>query len=905
MPKNYEAEKNNPCLKEQELSYKCLSKNNFDHGKCELYYANYNNCKEFWNSKNGSLKYCVLCPNRSAITDTQTDDGFERITYHRFPTNPQRQDQWLKQCELSRESFPTLTYKFVCSNHFAPECFERDMRAELLYGIKRMALKRDALPTILTTRQHLKRQLNTQSSEEEDRQKRKEEVDKLLNGQIPVTEEIVNPFRKRNIEDTPCLPEERERMSHSELLQRIEDLEQETMNQRKHIAQLQRTIDRKTEKINFAKAEMVNTAIALQELKDHENRHVNERITEILSGRFGEGQLATIMAGMPDRTEESLLQVLWTENELVEALRLRCISKEAYEFVRKQLRYPLPDASQIERWIHSVYLETGHNATTMRILQLRACELKDVELICTLNLLHINTPVRYHYDRKRDQIVGPRAQLHCLTVQGIFASWQQIVYVDFDLLMGRELVEKIVTDLHHTGYRVVSITTGCDREAANMWCELNVSNEQPCVRHPVTGHSIYVYACPDQTLVAIHRALIEDGFLMQENNLPITSATLMPLLNTQQSFTAEPGSSTIYERYLSRKVLQNIAQDSALSREFISPTTTNALKSLAIDEDDDGGVLSTLTTLFDLFVDWYDLCTASDRSTEHSEIGQPPITNLPYGVCEDEQNIVLDGMVDVMETIRCLNSDNDFLPQAVLMSINSMRKLLADLRVSYPEHVKGIPMQRMSRIPMNETVRKLQQILTQHNSQSHGQNPSVNDVLFHLCSSVVSAVEDPHVTNTLLQLGGFMGETSHKNLRRQDDPPDPDVRNVTDNNACEFLTHLAVSRLGHKYDYLGKRSITIEHTNAQYAIKPSVGDDLSSVTPSVLWTEQAKRLESYLRGTIQEKKPGLVKGLIDYIDDRHPQMGRDLVELYVRKRIAIKLQTLNSKLDAAKQQTSS
>ncbi|XP_055372957.1 coiled-coil-helix-coiled-coil-helix domain-containing protein 7 [Condylostylus longicornis] len=49
MPKNYEAEKNNPCLKEQELSFKCLSKNNFNREACEVYFANYNNCKEFWN----------------------------------------------------------------------------------------------------------------------------------------------------------------------------------------------------------------------------------------------------------------------------------------------------------------------------------------------------------------------------------------------------------------------------------------------------------------------------------------------------------------------------------------------------------------------------------------------------------------------------------------------------------------------------------------------------------------------------------------------------------------------------------------------------------------------------------------------------------------------------------------
>ncbi|XP_055531332.1 coiled-coil-helix-coiled-coil-helix domain-containing protein 7 [Wyeomyia smithii] len=48
MPKNPDAEKNNPCLAEQDLVHKCLNKNNYDHSQCELYFTNYTNCKDFW-----------------------------------------------------------------------------------------------------------------------------------------------------------------------------------------------------------------------------------------------------------------------------------------------------------------------------------------------------------------------------------------------------------------------------------------------------------------------------------------------------------------------------------------------------------------------------------------------------------------------------------------------------------------------------------------------------------------------------------------------------------------------------------------------------------------------------------------------------------------------------------------
>uniref|UniRef100_A0A1Q3FD81 Coiled-coil-helix-coiled-coil-helix domain-containing protein 7 n=1 Tax=Culex tarsalis TaxID=7177 RepID=A0A1Q3FD81_CULTA len=48
MPANPDAEKNNPCLREQDLVHKCLNKNNYDNSECELYFSNYKNCKDFW-----------------------------------------------------------------------------------------------------------------------------------------------------------------------------------------------------------------------------------------------------------------------------------------------------------------------------------------------------------------------------------------------------------------------------------------------------------------------------------------------------------------------------------------------------------------------------------------------------------------------------------------------------------------------------------------------------------------------------------------------------------------------------------------------------------------------------------------------------------------------------------------
>lgn len=48
MKKNPDIEKNNPCLREQEKSFKCFSDNEYNKEACKMEIDNYNLCKSFW-----------------------------------------------------------------------------------------------------------------------------------------------------------------------------------------------------------------------------------------------------------------------------------------------------------------------------------------------------------------------------------------------------------------------------------------------------------------------------------------------------------------------------------------------------------------------------------------------------------------------------------------------------------------------------------------------------------------------------------------------------------------------------------------------------------------------------------------------------------------------------------------
>ncbi|XP_050091941.1 uncharacterized protein LOC126575341 [Anopheles aquasalis] len=831
------------------------------------------------------MKPCAVCKNQSNITDTLTDDPMKRISYHRIPANPERASLWIEACGISIRDGPTR--KFICSEHFTEDCFEQDMSALLMDGVRRKVLKKLAIPSI---RVPVKRK-ETEDQSELAIKKRKEEVDKLLRGEVPVVQPVINPLRKYPTK------EERQAQTISDLQRKIDELQQANGLQQKKIVALEQAYteerekarkaellnNQKAQRISLAKAEMVNLAISLQELKDTGNKHVNDRVKQILGEYFSEGQLACILAGADTQTGTNL--VGWTDDELAKSLELRCINVEAFHYMIDQFHYPLPETLQIENWIHGVYLEKGMNAAAIRMLESYTLLLPNPnDLICALNLVRVDAPVRYSYDRIRDQIVGPNAQLHCVCVQGIFAEWKQIVHLDFDLVYGAALLKRLVELLHQANYRVVAITTPCDRESADIWSELDVSVDRHYILHPVTGDRIYLFPCAESSLTSIHRILLEDGFVLQEAGITVGKESLLQLVESQ-----DPRITTLLDfdrRHLEREILNEPFHADA-SRQLISHRTAQAFKILAENEDD---TIGTMATLLDLFSDWYELCTTTTTSTVDSERA---ITRVPYGACEDEQNIVLDGMLDTMESIRCVNPDCSYLPEGIIISIASARKLLNELRPQLDSaNATGIPMQRLCSTPMHKTLASLQDSIS---VTSETCILSSQGALMQLCRAVSNAKQDTHVSNTLLQAAKLSSDIQI--TLPQEEPPDPDVRGATEPQACQFLTNLIANRMHHQYEYLGEVLYAIELQNDRYVVVPAAGN-AAKVEPSPLWMEQARQLETYVVDAIYHRKEGLVEGLVEAICQQHPTMERNLIAMYVSKRIAIKLQCLNAELDA-------
>lgn len=105
----------------------------------------------------------VYCAAFDCNNDSRYTTG---ISYHCFPRDEALRSQWL--AKISRADLVVSKNSRLCSEHFTPDCYERDLKAEIL-GLKpRSTLKPGAIPTVFSHRRPSKRpRLSSEKRSEE------------------------------------------------------------------------------------------------------------------------------------------------------------------------------------------------------------------------------------------------------------------------------------------------------------------------------------------------------------------------------------------------------------------------------------------------------------------------------------------------------------------------------------------------------------------------------------------------------------------------------------------------------------------------------------------------------------------------------------------------------------------
>lgn len=79
MKKNPDAEKNNPCLREQERSFQCFNDNDYNKEACQREIDNYNICKSFWVTQilSGICSVLIKCHLQNSVKSDRRRKGIK------------------------------------------------------------------------------------------------------------------------------------------------------------------------------------------------------------------------------------------------------------------------------------------------------------------------------------------------------------------------------------------------------------------------------------------------------------------------------------------------------------------------------------------------------------------------------------------------------------------------------------------------------------------------------------------------------------------------------------------------------------------------------------------------------------------------------------------------------------
>ncbi|XP_040280744.1 THAP domain-containing protein 2-like [Bufo bufo] len=84
-------------------------------------------------------------PTTCAAFGCSNNSRVNQVTFHRFPSNPERRKQWLNL--VNRENFTPSLHTFLCSKHFEESCFDRTGQT--------VRLRTNAVPTIFIYPEHM------------------------------------------------------------------------------------------------------------------------------------------------------------------------------------------------------------------------------------------------------------------------------------------------------------------------------------------------------------------------------------------------------------------------------------------------------------------------------------------------------------------------------------------------------------------------------------------------------------------------------------------------------------------------------------------------------------------------------------------------------------------------------
>lgn len=472
------------------------------------------------------------CKNFSEKTDST-------VSYHSFPKDIKLCKSWKFAC-VRKDKFNTKTVR-VCSAHFAPEDFVRDLQAELTGQERRRYLKPGIIP-------HLNLPHRTQevSLARGDRLV-KRNIKRKIVGEISdyskrVKKDDSTEYQKDKtylLDSTTSGHFDHSPPTVSLNTVEFENLQQEVSFLKSKVNALQEELKKKETEEKEIKTKYAQLKQELLSLKIKHKRCPKEAKTQVHK------VLETVFT--PQQIERLLKQrrTRWKDSDISAAITLRSVSRKAYVYLRKKVGIPLPGLSTLRKWTRNLRCLPGLQKEILSVLQEKSKTMSSLEKLTVLSFDEMNIDSRRCYDEREDQVLGPFRTVQVAMARGLAGKWKQPVYYNYNQSMTKNVLFEIINALEECGFQVIAVVSDMGGGNQSLWKQMNISPESTSFDNPFdVMRKVWVFADVPHLIKLLRNHFLDHGIILPDKSVITKHEVLSVLQDTELKLT--PKLSTLH-----------------------------------------------------------------------------------------------------------------------------------------------------------------------------------------------------------------------------------------------------------------------------------------------------------------------------------------------------------------------
>ncbi|KAJ8884124.1 hypothetical protein PR048_015981 [Dryococelus australis] len=120
------------------------------------------------------------------------------------------------------------------------------------------------------------------------------------------------------------------------------------------------------------------------------------------------------------------------------------VSPKGYRYLRNKLKFPLPSITTLRRWSSKIDCRSRSSARCAASYFKKCCKFLREGMINSTNDACFNSV--------RGKLMGPHKAFQVVMAYGLFSTWRQPVYYDFDAPMTESRLKQKIISLESSGY---------------------------------------------------------------------------------------------------------------------------------------------------------------------------------------------------------------------------------------------------------------------------------------------------------------------------------------------------------------------------------------------------------------------------------------------------------------------